>query len=98
MISEAAQQVCDELTPLLQRYAQEFGLRPELAHSLTVVWDGDTFTAQSPLSLDDAEYGDGTRPAPRPVHKAMNRLEHDAERILTDRVLNQLAANAEAVV
>lgn len=95
-MSEAAQRVCDELTPLLQSYAREAGLDARLAASLTLVWTGETFTAQSPLSLDDAEYGSGEVPSPRPVHKALNRLEQDAERLLTDLV-RASAATREVV-
>lgn len=81
-ISPAAKMVSDELTPQLRDFAREAGLSAELANSLTLVWDGERFSAQSPRSLDLAEFGDGKGPAPRPVHKAMNRLEPEAHQLL----------------
>lgn len=88
----AGELVCASLTPTLRGYAQEFGLAPELAQSLFLSWDGDTFTVQSPLALDEAEFGTGRGPAPRPIHKAMNRLEVDAEDLL-ERLLDQQVAD-----
>ena len=96
ILSPAAREVCSELTPLLRSYAKEFGLRADLADSLSLVWDGEDFTVQSPLSLDDAEYGDGTGPAPRPIHKAVVRLELDAEALLEEKLANRVADVAEA--
>lgn len=92
MLTPAAQQVCSELTPLLRGYAKEYGLAADLADSLTLTWDGEGFYATSDKSLDIAEFGDGKAAAPRPIHKAMNRLELDAEGLLTqlleDRISN----------
>jgi hypothetical protein len=96
-MTAAAQHVCSELTPLLRSYAREAGLEATLANSLNLVWTGDTFEAHSPVSLDTAEYGNGKGPAPRPVHKAMTRLETDAEKLLTQLVNDVVARQAQAV-
>lgn len=97
MISPAAREVCDELTPLLRAYAKENGLAPEKADTLTLNWDGEDFTVSSPLALDDDEYGSGKGPAPRPIHKAMTRLELDAEGLLEEKLDNAVAHVAEGV-
>lgn len=97
ILTPAAQQVCSELTPLLRGYARENGLAADLADSLTLTWDGENFLATSPKSFDIAEYGDGKGAAPRPVHKAMNRLELDAEGLLTQLLEDRVAGVAESV-
>lgn len=95
ILSPAAREVCSELTPLLRGYAKEFGLAPSKADTLNLHWDGETFTVQSPLSLDIDEYGDGTGPAPRPVHKAMSRLELDVEALLEEKLSDRVGEMAE---
>lgn len=96
ILSPAAQKVCRELTPLLQNYAQEFGLAPELAKTLWLHWDGEDFSARSDQRLDDAEFGTGKGPAPRPVHKALRRLELDAEGLLTEMLQDSVVRLAES--
>lgn len=96
MLTPAAEMVCAELTPLLRSYAREYGLAADLAESLTLTWDGEDFLATSPKSLDVAEYGDGKGAAPRPVHKAMNRLELDAEGLLTQLLEDRIVDVAES--
>lgn len=96
MLTPAAQQVCSELTPLLRAYAREFGLSADLADSLSLTWNGEDFFATSLKSLDLAEFGDGKGVAPRPVHKAMNRLELDAEGLLTQLLEDRVSDVAES--
>lgn len=82
-----ADEIAKELEPVLQDYAQEFGLPADAARSLRLRWNGSTFDIQSDRNLDDLEYGDGNGPAGRPVFKAMNRLHADIEERLQDRLL-----------
>ena len=88
-----ADEIAEELEPVLQGYAREFGLPADAAASLRLVWTGASYDVQSDQKLDTLEYGDGTGPAPRPIFKAMNRLHGDIEQRLEESLLERASTS-----
>lgn len=84
-------EVIEELQPVLHGYLVEGGMPRDVASTVRLRWDGQSFSLTSERDLTQYEYGDGLGPAPRPIHKATNRLMADLEKAVTERLLADAA-------
>lgn len=79
----------DELQPVLRGFLRESGMPADVVHNIRLIWNGAAFSITSAIDITDYEFGDGKGPAPRPIHKALNRLGPEMDRLLQNRLLEQ---------